>query len=65
MDKKRTPDTRTMKTVRRTLQQEIENEVNREFDYSHSVMGRGYSQAYRKDVLAVIRRVFAKHRRAK
>ena len=54
-----------MKPAKRTLQQEVEDEVNRVFDYSQSVMGRGYSQAYRKDVLAVIRRVFAKHRRAK
>ena len=49
-----------MKPAKRTLQQQIENEVNREFEFSYSVMGRGYSQAYRKDVLAAIRRVFAK-----
>ena len=57
-----TPASQVMKPAKRTLQQEIENEVNREFDYSHSVMGRGYSQAYRKRVLAVIRRVFAKRK---
>ena len=50
---------------KRTLQAEIEAAVNGEFFYSYSMMGRGYSQAYRKDVLHAIRLVFAKRRRRK
>ena len=50
---------------KRTLQQEIEAAVNVEFSYSSSVMGPGYSQAFLKDVLRAIRRVFAKRRRRK
>ena len=40
-----------------------EKEVMREFSYSYSAMGRGYSTAYRKDVRRAILRVFLRAKR--